>query len=85
MRSSLAALPAVGLPGRCNGFGSDFISSVLCLAKGRLEVKTGGLDTLVKVNNKNLTDFFKEKNLNPVYIYENLELDTTQKRLNQKL
>jgi group I intron endonuclease len=66
---------------RCNGFGSEFISSVLCQAKGRLEVKTGGLDTLVKVNNKNLTDFFKEKNLNPVYIYENLELDTTQKKI----
>jgi len=43
---------------------------------------TGGAqatDTLV--NSKNLTDFFKEKNLNPLYIYENLELDSTQKNI----
>jgi group I intron endonuclease len=38
-----------------------------------------GLNTLV--NSKKLTDFFKEKNLNPVYIYENLELDSTQKKI----
>ena len=48
-----------------------------------------GLNTLAlarlgsgqRVNSKNLTDFFKEKNLNPVYIYENLELDSTQKKI----
>ena len=34
-----------------------------------------------RVNSKKLTDFFKEKNLNPVYIYENLELDSTQKKI----
>jgi GIY-YIG catalytic domain-containing protein len=34
-----------------------------------------------RVNSKKLTDFFKEKNLNPVYIYENLELDSTQKNI----
>jgi hypothetical protein len=33
------------------------------------------------VNSKKLTDFFKEKNLNPVYIYETLELDSTQKKI----
>ena len=38
-----------------------------------------GLNTLV--NSQKLTDFFKEKNLNPVYIYENLELDSTQKKI----
>lgn len=38
-----------------------------------------GLNTLV--NSTKLTDFFKEKNLNPVYIYENLELDSTQKKI----
>ena len=38
-----------------------------------------GLNTLV--NSQKLTDFFKEKNLNPVYIYENLELDYTQKKI----
>jgi len=48
-----------------------------------------GLNTLAlarlgsgqSVNSKKLTDFFKEKNLNPVYIYENLELDSTQKKI----
>ena len=50
-----------------------------------------GLNTLAlarlgsgqRVNSKNLTDFFKEKKkkLNPVYIYENLELDSTQKKI----
>jgi hypothetical protein len=34
-----------------------------------------------RIISKNLTDFFKEKNLNPVYIYENLELDSTQKKI----
>jgi hypothetical protein len=38
-----------------------------------------GLNTLV--NSQKLTDFFKEKNLNPIYIYENLELDSTQKKI----
>jgi hypothetical protein len=28
-----------------------------------------------------LTDFLKEKNLNPVYSYENLELDYTKKKI----
>lgn len=28
-----------------------------------------------------LTDFLKEKNLNPVYVYEKLELDCTKKKI----
>jgi group I intron endonuclease len=48
-----------------------------------------GLNTLAlarwgsgqRVNSQKLTDFFKDKNLNPVYIYENLELDSTQKKI----
>jgi hypothetical protein len=45
----------------------------------------GGGSAYTLVNSKKFTDFFKEKNLNPVYIFENLELDSTQKKLNQKL
>lgn len=41
---------------------------------------TEGSDwTLVK--SKLLTDFLREKNLNPVYSYENLELDYTKKKI----
>ncbi len=34
-----------------------------------------------QVKSKILTDFFKEKNLKPIYSYENLELDYTKKKI----
>lgn len=37
--------------------------------------------TQVKSSSKILIDFFKEKNLNPVYCYENLQLDYTKKKI----
>jgi group I intron endonuclease len=39
------------------------------------------LGSCQSVNSTKLTDFFKDKNLNPVYIYENLALDSTQKKI----
>ena len=35
----------------------------------------------IQESSKSLTDFLNEKNLNPVYSYENLELDSTKKKI----